>query len=55
MDFMNPEVIIPGVGEEVDESQRENLGCDCLETIRKEYYELRGWGKWVRSAKGGNP
>ncbi len=41
--FMNPEVIIPGVGEEVISRKGQTLDRNAFETMRKEYYELRGW------------
>jgi aldehyde:ferredoxin oxidoreductase len=41
--FMNPEVIIPGVAEEVICHKGKTLDRDVFETMRKEYYELRGW------------
>jgi aldehyde:ferredoxin oxidoreductase len=41
--FMNPEVIIPGVAEEVISRKGKTLDRDVFETMRKEYYELRGW------------
>ena len=40
---MNPEVIIPGVGEEVVSRKGQTLDRDVFKTMRKEYYELRGW------------
>jgi aldehyde:ferredoxin oxidoreductase len=40
---MNPEVIIPGVGEEVISRKGQTLDRNVFETMRKEYYELRGW------------
>ena len=41
--FMNPEVIIPGVGEEVISRKGKTLDRNVFETMRKEFYELRGW------------
>ena len=41
--FMNPEVIIPGVGEEVISRKGQTLDRKVFATMRKEYYELRGW------------
>jgi aldehyde:ferredoxin oxidoreductase len=41
--FMNPEVIIPGAGEEVICRKGQTLDRNIFETMRKEYYELRGW------------
>ena len=41
--FMNPEVIIPGVGEEVISRKGQTLDRNVFETMRKEYYELRDW------------
>ena len=41
--FMNPEVIIPGPGEEVISRKGQTLDRNVFETMRQEYYELRGW------------
>ena len=41
--FMNPEVIIPGVGEEVISRKGQTLDRNVFETMRKEFYQLRGW------------
>ena len=41
--FMNPEVIIPGAGKEVISRKGKTLDRNVFETMRKEYYELRGW------------
>ncbi len=41
--FMNPEVIIPGPGEEVVSRKGQTLDRKVFEAMRKEYYELRGW------------
>ncbi|MEE4602964.1 MAG: hypothetical protein V2J65_16905 [Desulfobacteraceae bacterium] len=39
---MNPEVIIPGAGEEVISRKGQTLDRNIFETMRKEFYELRG-------------
>lgn len=41
--FMNPEVIVPGPGEEVISRKGQILDRDIFETMRKEFYDLRGW------------
>ncbi|MDY0041681.1 MAG: aldehyde ferredoxin oxidoreductase N-terminal domain-containing protein [Desulforhabdus sp.] len=41
--FMNPEVIVPGPGEEVVSRKGKILERDVFERMRKEFYELRGW------------
>ena len=41
--FMNPEVLIPGPGEEVISRKGQTLDRNVFETMRQEYYELRGW------------
>ena len=41
--FMNPEIIIPGVGEEVISRKGKTLDRNVFETMRKEFYEIRGW------------
>lgn len=41
--FMNPEVIVPGPGEEVISRKGQTLDRDVFEEMRKEFYELRGW------------
>jgi aldehyde:ferredoxin oxidoreductase len=42
--FMNPEVIVPGPGEEVISRKGQILDRDTFETMREEFYILRGWG-----------
>lgn len=41
--FMNPEVIVPGQGKEVLSRKGQVLDRKVFETMRKEFYELRGW------------
>ena len=42
--FMNPDVIVPGPGQEVVSRKGQTLDRDVFETMRKEFYEIRGWG-----------
>jgi aldehyde:ferredoxin oxidoreductase len=41
--FMNPDVIVPGPGEEIISRKGQTLDRDVFEEMRKEFYELRGW------------
>ena len=41
--FMNPDVIVPGPGEEVISRKGQTLDRAEFETMRKEFYNLRGW------------
>jgi len=41
--FMNPDVIVPGPGEEVISRKGQTLDRSEFETMRKEFYNLRGW------------
>ena len=41
--FMNPDVVVPGPGEEVISRKGQTLDRDVFEEMRKEFYELRGW------------
>jgi aldehyde:ferredoxin oxidoreductase len=41
--FMNPNVIVPGPGDEVISRKGKALDRDVFEEMRKEFYELRGW------------
>ena len=41
--FMNPEVIVPGPGEEVISRKGQTLDREVFEEMRKEFYQLRGW------------
>jgi aldehyde:ferredoxin oxidoreductase len=41
--FMNPAVIVPGPGEEVVSRKGKTLDRDVFESMRKEFYNLRGW------------
>jgi aldehyde:ferredoxin oxidoreductase len=41
--FMNPNVIVPGPGEEVISRKGQTLDREVFEEMRKEFYELRGW------------
>ena len=42
--FMNPDVIVPGPGEEVISRKGQTLDRDVFESMREEFYDLRGWG-----------
>jgi len=41
--FMNPNVIVPGPGEEVISRKGHTLDRKMFDEMRKEFYELRGW------------
>jgi len=41
--FMNPDVIVPGLGEEVISRKGKTLDRSVFEEMRREFYELRGW------------
>ena len=41
--FMNPEVIVPGPGEEIISRKGQILDKQVFEEMRREFYELRGW------------
>jgi aldehyde:ferredoxin oxidoreductase len=41
--FMNPDVIVPGPGEEVISRKGQTLDRKVFEEMRTEFYELRGW------------
>jgi len=41
--FMNPNVIVPGPGEEVISRKGQTLDREVFEDMRKEFYQLRGW------------
>jgi aldehyde:ferredoxin oxidoreductase len=41
--FMNPDVIVPGPGEDVVSRKGKTLGRDVFKAMRKEFYSLRGW------------
>jgi aldehyde:ferredoxin oxidoreductase len=41
--FMNPDVIVPGPGQEVISRKGQTLDRDVFEAMRKEFYDLRGW------------
>ena len=41
--FMNPDVIVPGPGQEVISRKGQTLDRDVFEAMRKEFYEIRGW------------
>jgi aldehyde:ferredoxin oxidoreductase len=41
--FMNPDVIVPGPGQEVLSRKGQTLDRDIFEAMRKEFYEIRGW------------
>jgi aldehyde:ferredoxin oxidoreductase len=41
--FMNPEVIVPGPGDEIVSHKGKTLDRGVYESIRREFYELRGW------------
>ena len=40
---MNPEVIVPGLGEEVISRKGQTLDRQVFEEMRREFYDLRGW------------
>jgi aldehyde:ferredoxin oxidoreductase len=40
---MNPDVIVPGSGQEVISRKGLTLDRDVFEDMRKEFYDLRGW------------
>jgi len=41
--FMNPDVIVPGPGGNVVSRKGRTLDRDAFETMRQEFYDLRGW------------
>lgn len=41
--FMNPEVIVPGAGDEAISRRGKTLERDVFERMRTEFYQLRGW------------
>jgi len=41
--FMNPDVIVPGPGQEIVSRKGQTLDRDVFEAMRKEFYDLRGW------------
>jgi aldehyde:ferredoxin oxidoreductase len=41
--FMNPDVIVPGPGQEVISRKGQTLDRDVFEAMQKEFYGLRGW------------
>jgi len=41
--FMNPEVIVPGPGDAIVSHKGKTLDREVYESIRREFYELRGW------------
>ncbi len=41
--YMNPEVLVPGPGDQVLSRKGMTLDRNVFETMRKEFYELRGW------------
>lgn len=41
--FMNPNVIVPGVGEEIISRKGQTLDRDDFNSMQKEFYELRDW------------
>ena len=41
--FMNPDFIIPGPGDEMISRKGGTLDRGVFETMRKDFYELRGW------------
>jgi aldehyde:ferredoxin oxidoreductase len=49
--FMNPEVIVPGPGEEVISRKGQTLDREVFEEMRKEFYQLRGWDSESGSQK----
>jgi len=40
---MNPNVIVPGPGEEIISRKGQTLDQDDFNSMQKEFYELRGW------------
>jgi aldehyde:ferredoxin oxidoreductase len=41
--FMNPDVIVPGPGQEVVSRKGQTLDRDVFKAMLKEFYDLRGW------------
>ena len=41
--FMNPDVVVPGPGEEVIDRKGKTLKQDEYDAMKKEFYNLRGW------------
>ena len=41
--FMNPDVIVPGTGQEIISRKGQTLDRDVFEAMRKEFYDFRGW------------
>ena len=41
--FMNPDVIVPGTGDEIVSRKGQTLDRDVFDKMRKEFYEYRGW------------
>jgi len=41
--FMNPDVVVPGPGEEVISRKGKTLEQDEYDAMKKEFYDLRGW------------
>lgn len=41
--FMNPDVVVPGPGEEIIGRKGKTLKQDEYDTMKKEFYNLRGW------------
>ncbi|UCD89065.1 MAG: hypothetical protein JSW04_11560 [Desulfobacterales bacterium] len=50
--FMNPNVIVPGPGEEVISRKGQTLDRDSFNAMQKEFYELRGWNSASGLQKG---
>jgi aldehyde:ferredoxin oxidoreductase len=51
--FMNPDVIVPGPGDQVLSRRGRILGRDEFQQMRKEFYELRGWDQDTGLQKSG--
>jgi aldehyde:ferredoxin oxidoreductase len=51
--FMNPDVIVPGPGDQVLSRRGRTLGRDEFQQMRKEFYELRGWDQDTGLQKSG--
>jgi len=41
--FMNPDVMVPGSGDDVISRKGQTLDRKVFDTMRREFYELRGW------------
>jgi aldehyde:ferredoxin oxidoreductase len=41
--FMNPDVLVPGPGDQVLTRKGMTLGKEAFAAMRREFYQLRGW------------